>query len=745
MNDTVLGWAVGIVAGLVFGVPLIASLTGDNAPAPEPVAVEAPAPVVEAEPATEIADMTPPTLGERAAAALRGVDGREIENGSDDDWLSYGRTYKEQRYSPLTDINETNAGELGFAWGYETGTVRGMETTPIVADGIMFATGSWSHVYALDAKTGEEIWTYDPEVPGQWGRAACCDVVNRGVAVWDGRVYVGTLDGRLVALDAETGAPIWDINTIDRRWPYTITGAPRIIKGMVIIGNGGAEMGVRGYITAYDAKTGKQLWRFYTVPGNPDAPVESKAMEAAMETWSTGGTDLKWWEVGGGGTVWDAMAYDPDLDLLYIGVGNGSPWVRWVRSPGGGDNLYLSSIVAIKPDTGEMAWHYQTTPGDTWDYTATQHLMLADLEIDGRLRRVIMQAPKNGFFYVLDRGTGELLSADKYVKVTWATHVDMETGRPVEDPAASYREEAKEIYPPTVGGHNWQPMAFNREARLVYIPTLETPTLYVPGEVEDYEHRAGGWNLGMDFADISEIAEGAALPPVSGTLKAWDPVQQKEVWSVEHPTGWNGGIVSTAGNLVMQGTGDGRFVVYKADTGDKLYETDVKGGVIAPPMTYRVDGEQYIALAIGFGGAFPLAVLGQPENAVNKYGNDGRIIAFKIGGEKDVPGSAIERDPLPQPPALEADAATVIAGRDGYHRNCAVCHGFLGFSGLTIPDLRYSDSSVHGRFKEIVLGGELSVNGMPSFADLIDEADATSIQAYIVKIANDAYAAEQAP
>lgn len=426
-------------------------------------------------------------LEQRIKAATSTVDGARIEAADSEpgNWLAHGRTYDESRHSPLDQINVETISDLGLQWYFDTGTDRGLEASPIVVDGIMFTTGSWSVVFAHDARTGELIWEYDPEVPKAWGSNACCDVVNRGAAVWKGRVYVGTIDGRLVALDAATGEEVWDVNTIDRTRPYTITGAPRIVKDKVIIGNGGAEYGVRGYVSAYNADTGEEEWRFYTIPGNPDDGFESPAMEAAAKTW-TG----EWWKVGGGGTAWDSFAYDPEMNLLYIGVGNGSPWNQTERSPGGGDNLYLSSIVAVNPDTGEYVWHYQTTPGETWDYTATQHMILTDLEINGENRKVIMQAPKNGFFYVLDRATGEFISAEAYVPITWATHVDPETGRPVETENARYQAENPfstmsdedkiatlkgmtddEIEgafqkPSPYGGHNWHPMSYNPDTGL---------------------------------------------------------------------------------------------------------------------------------------------------------------------------------------------------------------------------------------------------------------------------------------
>ena len=422
-------------------------------------------------------DNKPGDGGDRPAATITGpavtkVSDERLVNADSDtaNWLSYGRTYDEQRFSPLDQVNRDNVGELGLAWYFDVPTQRGMEATPVVVDGRMYVTGSWSIVYALDAATGKELWRYDPKVPKSWAQYACCDVVNRGVAVWEDSVFVGTLDGYLVALDAATGKERWRTDTIDRQPPYTITGAPRVVNGLVFIGNGGADLGVRGYISAYDAKTGEQRWRFYTVPANPEDGFENEALEKAAQTW-TG----EWWKVGGGGTVWDSMAYDPDLGLLYIGVGNGSPWNQRFRSPEGGDNLFLSSIVALRADTGEYVWHYQTTPGDTWDFTATQHMILADLEIGGATRKVLMQAPKNGFFYVLDRTNGELISAAPYVALSWASGIDMATGRPIEVPGARYADGPFILMPSGFGGHNWHPMAFNPKSGLVFLPSQDLP------------------------------------------------------------------------------------------------------------------------------------------------------------------------------------------------------------------------------------------------------------------------------
>ena len=488
----------------------------------------------------------------------------------DVEWRQHGFTAAEDRFSPLADINAGNVSKLGLAWYFDYPTSRGMEATPLVIDGVIYTTGSWSMVYANDALSGELLWFYDPQVPRDWAVHGCCDVVNRGVAYSGGNLYFGTFDGRLVSLDAADGSLNWEVRTTDPERPYTITGAPRIIKDKVIIGNGGAEFGVRGYVSAYNVNNGELAWRFYTVPGNPAEGFENEAMKRAAATWGGG----EWWVVGGGGTVWDSMAYDPDLNLLYVGVGNGAPWNRQIRSPDGGDNLYVSSILALNPDDGSYVWHYQTTPGETWDYTATQHLILADLDIGGKQRQVIMQAPKNGFFYVLDRASGELLSATPYATVNWATHVDMETGRPVEVEGARYEKEATGLLlPGPYGAHNWHPMSYNPETGLVYIPAQDVPYVYETDT--DFRHRPGYWNTGVD-------ARPAALPDdpevratveqsITGAVIAWDPVAATTRWRVEHVGPWNGGILSTAGDLVFQGNASGELVAYRYENGRELW------------------------------------------------------------------------------------------------------------------------------------------------------------------------------
>jgi len=676
------------------------------------------------------------------------IDGERIVHADDTpgDWLAHGRTYSEQRYSPLRDINRDTVKQIGVAWEFRTNTVRGLEATPIVSNGIMFVTGSWSKVWALDAKTGRQLWFYDPEVPGQWGRYACCDVVNRGVAVWKGAVYVGTLDGRLVKLDATTGKPVWDINTIDRSRPYTITGAPRVVKDMVLIGNGGAEYGVRGYLTAYDADTGRQLWRFYTVPGDPKLPPEDKAMADALRTWSDGGTKHKWWEQGGGGTPWDSMAYDPDLDLIYLGTGNGSSWNRNLRSPGGGDNLYLSSIVALKPQTGELVWYYQTTPGDDWDYTATQHIILADIMIAGVLRKVLLQAPKNGFFYVIDRTNGKLISAAPYTTITWAKSVDMKTGRPVESRGVRYARQPSVQIPGPVGAHNWQPMAFNPQTGFVYIPVIDGNFIYAQQRALGYS--AGAWNA-SDFAQLGQlvlaaIKKGQPPAPAKGYIRAWDPVAQKMVWQVEMGGGWNSGMLTTAGGLVFGGGSDGIFAAYDAANGVKLWSIDLKTGVSAPAITYTVDGEQYIAIAAAFGGSGGLGATGDPNTALQKWrNNQGRIFAFKIGGTKNVQAIPPELPAnVPLPPAEMVEAKLAARGFNLFHQHCAVCHGVLMQSSGEVPDLRMVAPETWSQYDAILLKGALADIGMGSFADLLTADDAKAIRAYALQQAQALYAAK---
>jgi quinohemoprotein ethanol dehydrogenase len=650
-------------------------------------------------------------------------------------WYGTNRGLAEDHYSPLTEIDQGNVSTLGFAWHYKTRSTRGLEASPVVIDGVMYTSGNWGRVYAVDAKSGTEVWTYDPKVPGEWARRACCDIVNRGVEVWKGRVYVASLDGFMIALDAATGREVWRRDTlIDRTRFQTITGAPQIAGGKVIIGNSGGELGVRGYITAYDAATGEQAWRFFIVPGDPKKPFEHPEMEMASKTWDPDSM----WDVGGGGTVWDSMAYDPKLNLLYVGTGNGSPHPIWSRSPSGGDNLFLASILAIDPDTGRLKWHYQTVPGDSWDYTATQQMVLTDLEIGGRKRQVLMQAPKNGFFYILDRATGELLSAEKYGKVNWATHVDLKTGRPVLTATADFSKSPKLIYPGQGGAHNWQAMSFDPRTGLVYIPMLEMPMVYAWVPKKKYHHGESN-----EFVDIFDVPDPRAGPqPTAGVdvayvdyLQAWDPVAGVEKWRVA--TGGpfkSGGALATAGGLVFQGTGHGFLFAYAADTGALLATINVGTAIIAAPISYAVDGEQYVAVMAGAGGSgwwtYPKG------SAPYRYGNEGRIVAFKLGGGAvPLPAPHVRTGAIPEPPAVPTSPEKVSRGKELFNTfRCVNCHN-AGQPGL-LPNLFALTPEKHRLFKEIVHGGALKANGMASFADVLSEADVDAIHDYVVAETN---------
>lgn len=649
----------------------------------------------------------------------------------DQNWVHHGRTHDEQRYSPLDSINVSNVSELGLEWSYQFPSPRGKEGTPLMVDGTLYVTGSWSRVYAFNGRTGALLWAYDPAVPKELAGTLCCDVVNRGVAYWQGKIYVGTLDGRLIALQSDNGKELWSAQTTPKGQPYSITGAPRVVKGKVIIGNGGAEMLRRGFVSAYDAESGDLVWRFYTVPGNPAEGVESPAMEMAAKTWSG-----EWWQYGGGGTAWDSFAYDDENELLYIGVGNGAPWSHIQRSEGKGDNLFLSSIVAVRPDTGEYVWHYQTTPKDSWDYTATQHMILADLEIDGQIRKVIMQAPKNGFFYVIDRLSGELLSAEKYTYVTWASHVDLKTGRPVENPGMHYgAEEAKVVFPGPLGGHSFQPMSYSPDTGLVYIPANNIPGVHRLDK--QFGKRNSYWRNGTDWLDTAppEDPEGfkAAEESIFGELIAWDPVTQQPRWKVDFPNVWNGGLLSTAGGLVFQGNAEGKFVAYKDDDGKILWDYDTVGGIIASPVTYTIDGKQYVAIMSGWGGGYGSASgkLGTRSAGSNKQA---RLMVFALGGSAALPEETpVTRSVDTAVLAFEVDADKALAGKSLYMHNCHFCHGVGVVSPSSIPDLRYLSEGKHQLFKNIVLDGLFQVNGMPSFEGRLNEEEVSAIQQYILQ------------
>ena len=669
------------------------------------------------------------------------VDGARIQKADSEpgNWMSYGRTYDEQRYSPLTQLTDQNAGQLGLTWSYDLDTKRGQEATPIVVDGVMYVSTAWSKVKALDARTGALLWAYDPKVDGSVGPKACCDVVNRGVAAWKGKVYVGALDGRLIALDAKTGNVVWSVQTTDPSKPQTITGAPRVVKGKVLIGNGGSEFNVRGYISAYDADSGKLVWRFYTVPGDPkvkDGVASDKPLKnIALKTWSG-----KWWTWGGGGTVWDSIVYDPELDLLYFGTDNGDPWNKHIRSPARTDDLFVTSIIAVRPDTGEYVWHYQVNPGDEWDYSATQQMILADLTIDGQARKVLMQAPKNGFFYVIDRTNGKLISARNFAPENWATGIDIKTGRPIENPASRYSETGKTFQgaPSPHGAHSWMPMSYDPKTGWVYIPVQEVGFTYKADT--KFQHKSMGPNMGLDFASTSmpqdPKVKAQVMDSLMGHITAWDPVNQREVWRQGLKGPWNGGVVSTAGNLLFEGNATGEFAAYRADNGQKVWSFDAQSPVMAGPVTYTVNGEQYVAVLSGWGGTYALV----PGILSFKSGNThniSRILVFKLGGTAKLPALPVDQPRVLNPPSDTANAAEVDHGFRLYTRYCSSCHGDAAVSGGETPDLRYSPLLASSSFFDVVLGGVLKDNGMVSWAPVLSREDAEAVRSYIVRRAHE--------
>jgi quinohemoprotein ethanol dehydrogenase len=679
----------------------------------------------------------------KSQSASAGVTDAQIVNADSQpgNWLAHGRTYSEQRFSPLKEINDHNASRLGLAWYFDLDTHRGQEATPIVADGVMYFSTAWSKVFALNAATGARLWSYDPKVAPQWGARACCDVVNRGVAIWQGTIYFGTLDGRLIALDAATGREVWQQLTVDSQLHYSITGAPRIVKGKVIIGNGGAEYGVRGYVSAYDAETGKLAWRFYTVPGDPSKAFEQPILAQAAKTW-TG----EWWKSGGGGTVWDSIVYDPTLDLLYIGVGNGGPWNEKYRSPQGGTNLFTSSIVALKPETGEYVWHYQEVPGDDWDYDSAEQIILADIPLDGKTRKVLLHAPKNGFFYVIDRETGALISAKPFTFVNWASGIDMNTGLPIESATARYPHgNSPPIVPGPLGAHSWQPMSYSPLTGLTYIPVNDVGFNYK--SEENFESKDSALNFGIDMVAAGMPQDPkikrAILDSVKGKLVAWDAVQQKQAWAIERLGPWNGGTLATAGNLVFEGTAAGRFEAYRADTGEKVWSFDAQTGVMAGPVSYTVRGEQYVAVLAGWGGVFPM-VTGEVAFKSGRVRNISRMLAFKLDAKAGLPPLPPIEQPVLKPPPSNANAAQIHRGEAIYQRFCAGCHGDVAVSGGLLPDLRYSNTLASDEWFKIVRDGAYQSLGMISFGKEVSQQDAADIREYVILRANQSVGDEKA-
>jgi quinohemoprotein ethanol dehydrogenase len=695
------------------------------------------------------------TAGDVTLKRLLGADQQPAN------WLTLGRDSAQSYFSPLDSINANTVSRLGFAWAYDLGTKRGQEGTPIVVDGVMYASGYVGNVYAIDAVIGLEKWRFDPPIVTQSMRSPCCDVINRGVAVWEGRVYVASVDGRLFALDAATGRQIWSVDTIiDHSLSYSSSGAPLIAGNVVVIGNSGGDMdstGVRGYVSAYDLTRGTLHWRFFTVPPAPGKEFEHPELAVAAKSWDPARSP----KYTGGATVWDGMTYDPVLNLLYFGTGNPAPNRPRKVSGRSTDELFACSILALSPDTGRMAWYYQTTPGDQWDFDATQKLVLADIKIAGRLRHVLMQANKNGFFYILDRKTGRLLSAKNFTFVNWASSIDLKTGRPMIRPEAEFYKKPSNVYPSSAGAHSWQPMSFNPATGLVYIPVADASNVLVNmpvngGQLKHSNGASGTGGMVPDdsydpaaskdlFGPLPSLESIQAERPgklVRELIRAWDPVKQRTAWEHETASGtrsYDGGVLSTAGNLVFQGHGTGELVVYAADTGIQLKTMQTGSHIMAAPMTYAVDGVQYVAVQAGYGGAAIAGVI-PPESVALKYDNENRILVFKLdGGTVPLP-ALLSAAPFPAPPPGTATEAVLNRGELKFAEQCGRCHAF----GPNItPDLRKLSPGMHATFKDIVLKGAFASVGMEGFSDVLDEHDVDDIHAYLMSEQRRAYEAQQ--
>lgn len=686
---------------------------------------EEPAATADAGAAAAVADTAP----------AANVTSERLSNAASEpsQWMTVGGTYEERHYSPLNEVNRDTVSRLGLSWFADYDTNLSQQGTPLYIDGVIYVSTAWSKVYAYDARTGAQLWQYDPQTPKEIAIKVCCGIVNRGIAAYEGKIYLGTLDGYLVAINAKTGQEEWRKLTVDADKQYTVTSAPRVIKGQVVIGNSGSEFGVRGYLGAYNATTGEDIWRVYTVPGNPELGFENPQMAMAAKTWSG-----NWWELGGGGTVWDAIVYDEINNLVVFGTGNGTPWDQRVRDPNGGDNLFVASLLAVDADTGEYAWHYQTTPGDTWDYDAMSPIMLLDLPFNGEQTRVVVQPNKNGMMYVLEAATGKLLKADAFTEVNWNTGVDMVTGRPIEVPEARYsRDEIYNLAPGVQGGHGWHANAFNPETGLVYIATQRA--YFVMRTAENFVPNPQGTNLGIDMgASFVYMRDNPDAPrEFVGYVTAWDPVAGKAVWKSEEHDGPTGGVLSTGGGLVFSGGGNNtnEFRAYDTVSGQKLWSFDTQTGMVAAPITFELDGKQYVAASVGI------------NSAGNYYApNYSRLLVFAIDGAAVLPTPVSFTAPQLNPPPLTASAEEVAAGQQHYNANCAICHGNGGAArGANFPNLLVSPMlNAQEAFDSIVLQGVRQERGMVSFADRLQPADTSAIRAYLISRAQEQLAALQA-
>ncbi len=649
-----------------------------------------------------------------------------------ENWFAYGRTHNERRFFPASDINVDNVAGLKVDWYMDLPNDVGLVSTPLVIDGVLYFTGTMNIVRAVDAVTGELLWTYDPKVgDAVKGKRKIGWLHNRGISYYEGKIFAATWDGRLVGIDAKTGKEIWQTRTFDMERSLYITGAPKAFNGLVLIGNGGTENGpTRGWVTAYNADTGEEAWKFYIVPGNPADGFENEAMEMAAKTW-TG----EWWKHGGGGNAWHGFTYDPELDLIYIGTGNGSPWNRKIRSPEGGDNLFLCSVLALDATTGEYRWHYQTTPGESWDYNSNMDIVLADLTIDGKDVKALMHAPKNGFFYVINRETGQLISAEPFVETTWATHIDMATGRPVEVEGARYEEAPFDVTPMAWGAHSWHAMSYNPMTGLVYLPVIHQAARYSDEGIDLENFQAEEFKGGTGVSGGVPMGDPPANP---GSLVAWDPVKQEEVWRIPQEHMHGPGTLTTAGNLVFQGSPDGNLHAYNAETGEIVWTYYLGLGIAAPPISYKINGKQYISLLVGWGGGYaglggvPAAELGWAYRAQTR-----RLVTFSLDGTMEMPKLAAPVVPTPaDDPDFQIDEALAGLGSEVYGQ-CTACHGGGVISAGMAPDLRASavPFSLEALTEVVQNGGRVNM-GMPQYP-LITERDLVALQHYIRKTARE--------
>ena len=662
-----------------------------------------------------------------ASVAMSAAVDKPAGAAPDGEWRLIGNNPEQQHFSALKQINDATVKRLGLAWYADMPGKDGMVGVPLVAEGVIFQSGPLGTVYANDARTGKLLWSFDSQIQFPMGvEASWGSRLSRGLALWEDKVIKATGDCRLIALERKTGKKVWESQVCDIANHKTITGAPRVGDGKIFIGNSNADSGIgRGHVDAFDASTGRHLWRFYTIPGDPAQGFENKVMEMASKTW---GKD--YWKKSGGASVWDAITYDPVLKQLYIGTDGASPFDPTKRGEGAGDELFTTSIIALNADTGAYVWHYQTTPGDGWNYGATMHIMIADLPIGNQKRRVVMEAPKNGFFYVLDARTGELVNQPKtLVDVTWASGIDMKTGRPVQVDSAKYwldRDKSTVISPSSLGAHSWMPMSYSPFTGLVYIPVMDMPTARGEGEGD-----------GFYYALKHKL-------PFKGVLVAYDPIKQKERWHQDVGRPYQGGALSTAGNLVFQGTTEGTFNAYRADSGKKLWSMPVGSGILRTASTVEIDGEQMIIVPGGPGTTAALAVF---KNLAGSPGGPSRLFAFKLDGKAQLP--PIPEQPvevIPQPPLPRPDPKLAASGARVYGSNhCSLCHGGGAVGGIgSIPDLRKATAETHSLFAPIVLGGLRKDKGMPVFAGSINADQLAALQAYILGVAWKDYDAQTA-